>query len=117
MVEKKTDDERTWAMFCHLSALATFIGIPFGGVILPLIIWLMKRNDSELIDANGKESVNFQISVLIYMIASGLLCLVVIGFILLPIILIADLVLVIMASVKISAGEEYKYPFSIHFIS
>jgi len=116
MVEKKAGDERTWAMFCHLSALSLFVGLPFGNVIIPLVIWLLKRDESDLINENGKESINFQISVTIYLIVAGLLCLIAIGFIILPVILIADLVLVIKASVQVSGGEEFKYPFSIHFI-
>ena len=70
---------------CHLSALAGFV-IPGAGHILgPLIVWLVKRGESAEIDAHGKEALNFQISMLIYNVVAGILCLIVIGFVLLAV--------------------------------
>src|SRR5947207_15542787 len=70
---------RTWCVMCHLSALAGFV-IPGAGHILgPLIVWLVKRGDSAEIDAHGKEALNFQISMLIYNVVAGILCLIVMG--------------------------------------
>ena len=72
---------------------------PWAGHILgPLIIWLTKRGDSTEIDANGKESLNFQISMLIYNLIAGILCLVLIGFVILAILHLLNRVLVIVAS-------------------
>ncbi|RKY77092.1 DUF4870 domain-containing protein [candidate division KSB1 bacterium] len=116
MVQNNTDKSRSWAMLCHLSALSIFVGIPFGNIIIPLIIWLLKKDESELIDANGKESINFQITFTMVLIITGILCMLVIGFIFLPVVLIADLVFVIQATIKTNEGTEYKYPYSIHFI-
>ena len=90
-------------MLCHATALAGFF-VPWAGHILgPLIVWLAKRSDSPEIDENGKESLNFQISMLIYNVIAGVLCLVLIGFILLAILHILNLVLVIIASIQTSA--------------
>jgi uncharacterized Tic20 family protein len=116
MVEKKADQSKTFGMLCHLTALSIFIGIPFGNIIGPLVIWLMKKDEYPLVDKEGKASLNFQISMTIYIIIAALLCFIIIGFIILPVVLVADLVLVIIASVKISNGEEFQYPFAIEFI-
>ena len=109
-------DVRTWNVLCHATALAGFF-VPWAGHILgPLIVWLAKRNDSPEIDENGKESLNFQISMLIYNVIAGVLCLVLIGFILLAILHILNLVLVIVASIQTSEGKLYRYPMTIRLI-
>ena len=117
VAEKKGGkDERMWGMLCHLSALTLFIGIPFGNVFGPLIIWLVQRNQYPFVDKQGKAALNFQISMTIYLIISGFLCLVVVGFILLPVLLIIELVYIITVSIKVSNGEPYQYPFTIQFL-
>jgi uncharacterized Tic20 family protein len=108
---------RTWCVACHLSALAGFV-IPGAGHILgPLIVWLIKRGDSAEIDAHGKEALNFQISMLIYNVVAGILCLVLIGFVLLAVLHILNVVFVIIASLKASEGEMYRYPLVIRLLS
>jgi uncharacterized Tic20 family protein len=109
--------KRTWEVLCHLSALAGLTGIPFANIIGPLIVWLLKRNESESVDTHGKESLNFQISMSIYTIAAALTLLVAIGFVLLPIVILANLILVIIAAIKTSNGEPYRYPFTIRLIN
>lgn len=116
MAEKENRDERSWAMCCHLSALAMYIGIPFGNIIGPLIVWLIKRDEFAQVDVHGKESLNFQISMTIYMIIAGLMIIVVIGIALLPLLFVVDLILIVIASIKASEGEVYRYPFSIQFL-
>lgn len=108
-------DEKTWAVLCHVS---TFAGhaIPFGNILGPLIIWLMKRQEMPWVDEQGKEALNFQITISIFFVASFVLVFFLIGFLLLPVIFILDLVFVIMAIIKTSQGEHYKYPLSIKFI-
>jgi hypothetical protein len=107
---------RTWTVLCHASALAGFF-VPWAGHILgPLIVWLAKRGDSAEIDEYGKESLNFQISMLIYNLIAGVLCLVLIGFVLLGILHILNLVLVIVASIQASEGKLYRYPITIRLI-
>ena len=116
MVQEENKKANMWAMFCHLSGFLIFIGIPFGNIIAPLIIWLIKKDEFPLVDDQGKESLNFQISITIYGIVAGLLCFIFIGFILLPVIFVADIVLIIIATVKTNDGETYRYPFTIRFI-
>ena len=109
-------DVRTWNVLCHATALAGFF-VPWAGHILgPLIVWLAKRTDSPEIDENGKESLNFQISMLIYNVIAGVLCLVLIGFIILAILHILNLVLVIVASIQASERKFYRYPMTIRLI-
>jgi uncharacterized Tic20 family protein len=109
-------DVRTWNVLCHATALAGFF-VPWAGHILgPLIVWLAKRSDSPEIDEHGRESLNFQISMLIYNVIAGVLCLVLIGFIILAILHILNLVLVIVASIQASEGKFYRYPMTIRLI-
>ena len=124
MSEMTDKDARMWAMFCHLAALSGFVGIPFGNVIGPLVVWLIKRDEHPLIDENGKESLNFQISATIYLVVAGVmtyvLLLVCIGVLLIPLLILAGLavlVLTIIASIKTYKGEPFKYPVTIRFIS
>jgi uncharacterized Tic20 family protein len=106
---------KTWGMLCHLTALSLFIGIPFGHIIGPLVVWLIKKDEYPFVDEQGKESLNFQLSMTIYAIVSLILCMIVIGFFLAVALVILEFVLVIMASVKASNGESYKYPMTIRF--
>jgi uncharacterized protein len=110
-----SETERNWAMFCHLAAFAGFF-VPFGGVIGPLVIWLSKRDDSTWVNENGKASLNFQLSMLMYMILVIPLCLILIGIPLLIILGTLKIVFIIIASVKASKGQEFKYPLAIPFI-
>ena len=118
---------RTWEVFCHLSALTLLLGVPFGNILGPLIVWLIKRGDSPAVDAHGKESLNFQISLLIYLAAAtgvtALLTLVLIGILLWPLLIIAfivwpviDLIFVIIASVRAGNGEFYRYPLTLRML-
>ncbi len=107
---------RTWCVLCHAAALAGIFLHVFGHFFGPLIVWLVKRDESPEIDAHGKESINFQLSMVIYNIVAAILCLVVIGFVLLLLLWVANTVLVIVASIKASEGKLYRYPFTIRFI-
>jgi hypothetical protein len=110
-----SESERNWAMFCHLSSFAGAV-IPFGGLIGPLICWSSKKNESAFIDQNGKASMNFQLSMLLYTIVCIPLMFIIIGFVLFGALMILELVAVIMASIKAARGETYYYPISIPFI-
>ncbi len=105
-----------WAMFCHLSALSCYIGIPFGNIIGPLIIWLIKKDEMPFVDEQGKEALNFQISMTIYAIVSVFLIFAIVGFFLLFAVAIINLIFVISAAVKASKGESYRYPLAIRFL-
>lgn len=106
---------RDWAVFTHLSAFSIFIGIP--SVVGPLVMWLIKKDQDPYADFHGKEAINFNLSFLLYGLASAVLLLVLIGFVLLPAVFITWFVLVIIGTVKASNGEYYRYPFTIRFIS
>jgi uncharacterized Tic20 family protein len=108
-------DARMWAMLCHLGALGGYI-IPFGHIIAPLVIWLIKKDESLLVDDQGKESLNFQISITVYAFVAIVLTAIIIGFILLPAVVIFDLIMIIVAAVKANSGEKYRYPLCIRFI-
>jgi uncharacterized Tic20 family protein len=108
---------RTWSVLCHASALLGLFFHFFGHLLGPLIVWLIKRDASTEIDANGKESLNFQLSMLIYDIVAGILCIVLIGIPILIALWVLNTVFVIIASVKTSNGEFYRYPFTIRFLN
>ena len=109
-------DTRNMAMLCHLAAFALFVGIPFGNIVGPLVVWLMKREESPLIDAHGKEALNFQISMTLYVVISAILILIVIGILLLIGLLFFEIIAIIMAAVRASNGQEHRYPLTIRFI-
>lgn len=110
-----TQDDKTFGMLAHLAALAGFV-IPFGNLIGPLVIWLIKKDQSAWVDKNGKEALNFQISITIYAIVSGILTIILIGILLLIAVGVFSLVMIIIASVRVSNGEDFKYPLCIPFI-
>ncbi|HUE41182.1 MAG TPA: DUF4870 domain-containing protein [Chthoniobacterales bacterium] len=112
-----SSDVRTWSVLCHASALLGLFFHFFGHLLRPLIVWLIKRDMSPEIDANGKESLNFQISMLIYDVIAGILIIVLIGIPILIALWILNTVFVIIASVKTCEGKFYRYPFTIRFLS
>ncbi len=115
VLAQSAQDEKTVAMLCHLTALAGIV-VPFGNLIGPLIVWLMKRDTSPLADSTGKESLNFQISMTIYLLCSFLLVFIVIGIPLMMVLGIIDIALTIVAAIKTANGEAYAYPFTIRFL-
>jgi len=115
MTAMSEKDARTWAMLCHIGAFAGYI-IPFGHIVAPLVIWLIKKDESPFVDDQGKESLNFQISISLYAIIAALLTLVVIGAVLLIALVIFDVIMVIIASVRANSGERYRYPLCLRFI-
>jgi uncharacterized Tic20 family protein len=102
-------DARMWAMFLPVLPV-------IGNVIAPLIIWQIKKDDYPFVNEQGKEAVNFQISMLIYGLVAGLLCFACIGLILLPAVVIVDVVFLLIAAVKANEGYHYRYPLTIRFI-
>ena len=116
-------NERTWAMITHLSALAGFI-VPFGNIFGPLLVWVIKKDEMPEVDRHGKAALNFQITLEIYVFVAlavaGVLCFVVIGFFLLPVVAIAGVILMvlfpILAGMKANEGGWYEYPMSLNLI-
>jgi len=109
-------DERMWAMLCHLSTFAGYV-VPMGNIIGPLVVWLIKKEEYPLVDDQGKEALNFQISITIYVFASIILSLLIIGIFLLIAVVIFDLVATIIAAIKANEGNYYRYPMTIRFIN
>ena len=114
---------RMWNMLCHLSALAACIGIPFGNILGPLIIWQIKKNEFPSVDLHGKAALNFQITVTIAAVIGAALAFMLsffcVGFLLFPVvvlIVLAGMILAIIAGIKANNGEDYKYPYSIEFV-
>jgi uncharacterized Tic20 family protein len=146
-------DEKNFAMWCHLASLSALVGVPFGHLVGPLMVWQMKKNESAFVDEHGKESLNFQLSFLLYTFAA-IIAMMLFFFALIgagaassagisvtnsprppgvlwpflfgggligPLLLILmvpflDLILTIIAAVKASNGEHYRYPFTIRFL-
>jgi len=110
-----SETERNWSMLCHLSAFAGFF-FPFGAILGPMICWLSKRDESAWVNINGKASMNFQLSILLYMVLMIPLCFIIIGFPLLFALLTLKVICITIASIKASKGELFRYPLSIPFI-
>jgi uncharacterized protein len=110
-----TSEERTWAMFCHLSALLAYFaaGMTFLG---PLICWLIKKDMSRFVDENGKESLNFQLNILVYTVIGIALICAFVGIVIIPAVHVYSIVCVIIAGIKASQGEMFRYPFIFRLI-
>lgn len=115
-MQETTKDDRTWALVCHLAGLAVFTGIPFANIIGPLVVWLIKKDQSWFVNDQGKEAINFQISLTIYFIVAVILVFLLVGIPLLFVLGIGGLILVIIAAVKANEGVVYRYPLTIRFI-
>ena len=113
-----SSDERLWGMLAHLAALAGFV-IPFpgGNLVGPLVIWLLKREEMPFVDDQGKESLNFQITILILVALGIVLSCLGVGVILLLILAIYPVVMVIIAAVRANNGEAYRYPLTIRLLT
>lgn len=123
-------DARTWAMLSHLSALIGLFGNGLGFILGPLIIWLVKRGDHPFVDEQGKEAVNFQLTVFVLLIVWTLVLValallspdevsvvaVLLAGLGLAVIGIGDIVLTIVAAVRANAGRHYRYPLVFRFI-
>ncbi len=110
-----TPEERSYAMWVHLSAFLGYLIGPLG-VIMPVILWTSRRG-SLFIDDHGREAVNYNISIWIYTMIAGLLVMAAgLGCLLLPAIVIFDIIVKILAATRATAGMYYRYPITIRFI-
>lgn len=109
--------QRQWAMACHLAALVGYM-LPYlaASLLAPLIVWLIKRDEGSFVDEQGKEALNFQLSLLVYGLACGLLFLVAIGVFLLFPLMVFGFICPIIGAVKASDGKSFRYPMCIRFI-
>jgi hypothetical protein len=108
-------DARMWGMFCHLFAFAGFV-FPVGNVIGPLVAWLIKKDQYPFVDDQGKEALNFQITMVIAMACAFVLVFVYIGLLLFPVIGIFDLIFTIIATIEANKGKRYRYPIALRLI-
>jgi uncharacterized Tic20 family protein len=117
-------NERLYATFIHLSpillgilgSMIPGIHIPFIGFLGPLIMWLMKKDESAFINDQGKEALNFSITITIAMLISFVLIFVLIGFLLIFVVAIFALIMAIVAAIKANQGVYYRYPLNIRLI-
>ena len=108
-------DERTWAMLCHFSAFTGLI-FPFGNFLAPLIIWLIKKEELPLVEDQGREVLNFQISMTIYFLISGILCIILIGIPIVIGLVIFCFIITIIAAISANDGKAYQYPMNLRLI-
>lgn len=102
-------DEKLWAVGAHLGPVLL-------GFVAPLVVWLVGRERSAFLDRTGKEALNMQLSYLLYFLVAGVSMVVLVGFLLLPVIGVAWFVLMVIATIKVSSYEDYRYPAIIRFI-
>lgn len=122
------EEERLWVLACHLSPFAGYV-IPFGNVIAPLMVWMFKREASEAVNAHGKESINFQISLTIYisvlatLFGAGIVIPIfgwAVALVTLPLLVgvaMWGLVVQVVAAIKANDGQPYSYPLTLRFLS
>lgn len=111
-----SSDERTWAILVHASAFAGFF-VPFGNILGPLVVWLIKREESQFVDANGKQALNFQMTWTAIIVFALLSLVVGVGLVLVPIVALAWVILVVLATVRASENEVYDYPLTVDLVS
>jgi len=111
-----TQDERTWGMLAHIAAFALFLVPLFGCALGPLVVWLIKRDQSQFVNDQGKESLNFNISFLLASCVCGALVFVFIGILLGVALFFYWLAMTIVAGIKASEGVRYRYPFTLRLI-
>ncbi len=114
--QETSKDARMWAMFCHLIGMGWLV-VPFiGGVIGSLVLWQIKKDEFAFVDEQGKEALNFQISMLIYAAVSMALVFICVGMFLFPLVAVVDMIFALIAAVKANNGEHYRYPLTIRFV-
>ena len=107
-----TADEKTWGVLIHVSQFAGYV-LPLGGFVVPLVLWLVKRGDSETIDEHGRVVVNWMLTQLLMLAVAIPLCAVVVGIPLLIAIILCGIVFAIVGSIRASEGIVWRYPFSL----
>ena len=114
---------RMWNMFCHLSALVGLLGIPFGNVLGPLVVWQIKKNEIPSVEAHGKAALNFQLTIVIATIVSvaagfilSFFCVGILFVVLGGVVFLCGMIFALIAGIKANDGQEYKYPYSLNLI-
>jgi len=117
MSNSESEDRQTrmWGMFLHLSVFAGY-AVPIAGLLAPIVIWQIKKDELPLIDEHGKNLMNWLLSLLVYTIACVLLSFLFVGIPLLFLLALLSVVFPIVAGIKANNGEVWKYPLSIEFL-
>lgn len=115
-LQEPDSEARMWAMIAHLAGFLGYFLPVIGSLIGPLIIWQLKKDRHPYVDEQGKEALNFQITVLIALFVSFLLMLVAVGFVLIGVVIVGAIVLMIIAAIKANEGAPYRYPFCLRLI-
>ena len=102
-------------MFAHLGGLAGYL-VPLTNLLVPLVIYLAKKDESDFVGHHAREALNFQISFTVYALLAGVTVLLLIGFVLLPLLMIAEIVLIVVATLAVRGGQRYRYPLTIRLI-
>ncbi|MCL3778872.1 DUF4870 domain-containing protein [Prolixibacteraceae bacterium JC049] len=110
------DEERKWGMIAHLSALIMYIGIPFGNIIGPLIVYMVKKDELPFAGEQAKEALNFHITLTIGYIVLIPFVFIIIGIPLMILLGLVQLIFTIVAGIKANEGVYYRYPFSFRFL-
>ncbi len=106
-----------WAMACHLCGLADFFNLLFGlGILLPLVIWLARRESDPFVDRHGREAINFQLNVLFWSLVFGVLSCCLIGIPFLIALPVVETVLVVLAAIEAAGGRPYRYPLTLRVL-
>jgi uncharacterized protein len=116
VVRNVSSDENMWSMFMHFSQLCGFL-IPLAGLIVPIVMWQVKKDQSDIIDRHGRNIVNWIITEIIFVAAFFILVRIFIGIPLLAVLFILGIVLPIIGGIKANSGEVWSYPFAIKFFS
>lgn len=109
------EEERNFAILSHLGVIATFF-FPMGNIILPLLVWLIKKDESAYIEKQAKEALNFQITMTILGVFAAILCLILIGFFVLFGLFVVSFIFSVLAAISASKGEYYEYPLNFRLI-
>lgn len=109
-------DARIWATLCHISGGLVVFQVPFLHILGPLAVWSWKKNEYSFVADQGKEALNFQISMALYGLVGWILTMVLIGWLILGILVVINLILIIDAALKTKRGEKYRYPFNLRLI-
>ncbi|MDY7025612.1 MAG: DUF4870 domain-containing protein [Pseudomonadota bacterium] len=107
-----SNEQQNWASIAHVCALSGLF-FPFGQILGPAIVYLMKKDESEFIAKHAMEAVNFQITNTLFLFIASLLMLVLIGFVLFPLVLVFDAIFVIVAALAAQKAEHYRYPLTL----
>lgn len=106
-------EERTWCTLMHISQLLVYSAI---GIVVPIVMWILGKDKSELVRRHGNRMMNWIISAFIYSMVAGVLCMIFIGFPLLLILGGMSIIFPIIAAIKSNNGEVWSYPLSIKFL-